>query len=141
MHELTLATNLVELACRHADEHGAERIARITIRLGVLSGIARSLYFCFKPAARGTSCEHAVLQIVEVPLTVHCGHCNATKHPRALYNFRCPSCGHPTPKVLTGREMQLVSIELAPGEADRSTALAAGRSPMTEMPGTKGAVR
>jgi hypothetical protein len=39
-----------------------------------------------------------------------CTHCNAVKTPAALYNFRCPDCGRPTPKVLTGREMQLVSI-------------------------------
>jgi hydrogenase nickel incorporation protein HypA/HybF len=42
------------------------------------------------------------------------------KTPAALYNFRCPDCGRPTPKVLTGREMQLVYIELAPGKTDES---------------------
>ena len=112
MHELTLATSLVDLACGHATAHRAQRIARITIRLGVLCGIARSLYFCFKPAARGTACEEAVLKIIEVPLRVHCQHCNETKAPTALYSFRCPDCGHPTPKVITGREMELVSIEV-----------------------------
>ena len=116
MHELTLATSLVDLACGHAAEHGARRIARITIRLGVLCGIARSLYFCFKPAARGTACEEAVLEIIEVPLRVHCHHCNGEKSPRARYNFRCPDCGHPTPEVVTGREMELVSIEIMPKE-------------------------
>jgi hydrogenase nickel incorporation protein HypA/HybF len=113
VHELTLATSLVELANSHAAQHGTRRIVRITIRLGALCGIARSLYFCFKPAARGTLCEDADLRIIEVPLRVHCDACQQIKAPRALYNFRCPDCGHPAPKVITGREMELVSIELS----------------------------
>jgi len=112
MHELTLATSLVELASSHAAQHGNRPIVRITIRLGVLCGIARSLYFCFKPAAQGTPCEDAELRIIEVPLSVNCDTCKETKLPRALYNFRCPDCGNPTPKVVTGREMELVSVEL-----------------------------
>ena len=91
---------------------------QINIRMGALSGIARALYFCFPSASRGTMCEGAILHIEEVPLTVMCAHCAAVKTPAALYNFRCPDCGRPTPKVLTGREMQLVSIELVAPRAD-----------------------
>jgi hydrogenase nickel incorporation protein HypA/HybF len=114
-----LATSLIELAGSHAAQHGKRQIVRITIRLGALCGIARSLYFCFKPAARGTSCEDAELRIIEVPLRVHCDACQQIKAPRALYNFRCPDCGRPTPKVITGREMELVSIELGDVEEGR----------------------
>jgi len=112
MHELTIATSLVELASDHAARHGGGNVARIDVRLGALCGIGRSLYFCFEPAARGTRCAGATLAIEEVPLTVFCATCDAVKTPKALYNFRCPDCGRPTPKVVTGREMQLVSIEL-----------------------------
>ncbi len=113
MHELTIASALVEQVCDHAAGAGGERVAEIRIRMGALSGIARALYFCFPAASRGTVCDGAILHIEEVPLTVMCTHCDAVKTPAALYNFRCPDCGRPTPKVLTGREMQLVSIELA----------------------------
>jgi hydrogenase nickel incorporation protein HypA/HybF len=93
--------------------------------MGVLSGVARALHFCFPSAARGTLCEGATLHIEDVPLTVFCSHCQEVKSPAALYNFRCPDCGRPTPKVLTGREMQLVSIELAPRERDATARSAA----------------
>ncbi len=132
MHELTLATSLVDLASRHAREHGADRVTRITVRLGALCGIARSLYFCFKPAARRTVCADAVLQIIEIPLSVHCSHCNETKRPRALYQFRCPDCGNPTPKVLTGREMELVSIELGASERSHGAMPSAECAPTTD---------
>jgi hydrogenase nickel incorporation protein HypA/HybF len=93
MHELTIAAALVDQVCDHAAKAGAVRVAEISIRCGTL-------------------CEGAVLRIEEVPLTVMCTHCNAVKKPASRYTFRCPDCGRPTPKVLTGREMQLVSIGL-----------------------------
>jgi hydrogenase nickel incorporation protein HypA/HybF len=114
MHEMTIASSLVELACEQAAKVGAVRVAEINIRMGVLCGIARSLYFCFGPATRGTLCEDAVLRIEEVPLTVMCTHCDQIKRPTALYSFRCPDCGRPTPKVVTGREMELQSLGLVP---------------------------
>jgi hydrogenase nickel incorporation protein HypA/HybF len=128
MHELTIASSLVELACDQAVKVGAARVAEINIRMGQLSGIARSLYFCFGAATRGTLCEGAVLRIEEVPLTVMCTHCNEVKTPTALYSFRCPDCGRPTPKVLTGREMQLLSLGLVPAD-EMPTELARKRSP------------
>jgi len=112
MHELSIARSLIELACRHAREQGANRVVRLQVRLGSASVVLRSLYTCFGPAARGTACEEAVLEIEEVPLSVYCRRCEDTRHPAGRFNFRCPSCGAPTHEVLTGREMQLVGIEL-----------------------------
>ena len=126
MHEMTIASALVEQISEHAVGVGAARVAEINIRMGVLSGIARSLYFCFPCATRGTLCEGAILRIDEVPLTVMCTHCDAVKTPAALYNFRCPDCGRPTPKVLTGREMQLISLGFVPP----------GETSVAENPGT-----
>lgn len=112
MHELSIAESLIELVSDHAEREGASRVRTINLRLGELSGFRRALHFCFEAVARGTACEGAQLAIEEVPLTVHCGHCDAVKQPRARYNFRCPTCGMPTPKVVTGREMQVISVEL-----------------------------
>lgn len=122
MHEMTVATALVEQIEDHAARVGAVRVAAVNIRMGVLSGIARSLYFCWPSATRGSLCEGAVLSIDEVALTVMCTHCDAVKTPAALYNFRCPDCGMPTPKVLTGREMQLISVGLVPPSAEHAAA-------------------
>lgn len=113
MHELSIATSLVELACDQAAQRGGARVSRVMVRIGVLQHVARSLYFCFDNVARGTACEGATLQIEEVGLTVECPGCREVKTPRGLYNFRCPDCGVPTPQVVTGRELQLVSIGLA----------------------------
>jgi hydrogenase nickel incorporation protein HypA/HybF len=120
MHELTLARSLIEMVDDYAARNGAARVRRINVRLGELSAMTRALYFCFGSAARGTTCEDAELVIDEVPLTVMCRACDAVKTPGSRYNFRCPDCGRPTPEVVTGREMQLTSIELdGPAETGR----------------------
>jgi len=126
MHELSVATSLIELASDHAARHGAARVSRIGIRVGVLQHIARSIAFCFDVAARGTPCEGARLDIEEVELTVRCPACGEVKQPRGRYNFRCPDCGAATPQVVTGRELQLVTITLPP---DAASAQQKERSP------------
>jgi hydrogenase nickel incorporation protein HypA/HybF len=140
MHELSIASALIEQVGEHAGSAGAERVAEISIRMGVLSGISRALYFCFPSASRGTICEGATLHIEEVPLTVMCTHCEAVKTPAGPYNFRCPDCGRATPKVLTGREMQLVSIALVvPDTGDVAavnTPFATSQKQSQEMPGS-----
>lgn len=80
----------------------------------------RALYFCFDTVSKGTACEGAILEVEEVPLTVHCPRCDQTKLPGGRYNFACPTCSTPTPEIITGREMQLVCIEL---ESSASTDL------------------
>ena len=112
MHELALARSLTDMVHGFAAEQGVDRVKKINVRLGALSAMTRALHFCFGSASKGTACEGAVLNIEEIPLTVHCDTCNSIKTPSGRYNFRCPDCGMPTPKVVSGREMQLVSIEL-----------------------------
>lgn len=122
MHELSIAKSLVDIACRHAREQGASRVTRLHVRLGATSVVLRSFHMCFGPATRGTICEGAVLDIEEVPLSVHCPHCVATKYPAGRFSFRCPDCGTPTNRVLTGREMQLIGIDLAGARAAEAAA-------------------
>ena len=125
MHELALARSLIEMVDEYARANGARRVTRVRIRVGVLSALVRALHVSFRAASRRTSCDGADLDIEEVPLTVYCRFCDDVKAPSGPYNFRCPVCGHATPKVVTGREMQLVSIVLA-DEAD-----AGGRVPQS----------
>lgn len=112
MHELALARSLTTLVDEYAAQQGVDRIKQLNIRLGELSAMTRALHFCFGSASQGTSCEGAILNIEDIPLTVFCDICDSVKTPNGRYSFRCPDCGMPTPTVVTGREMQLVSIEL-----------------------------
>ncbi len=112
MHELALARSLVEMVEEHALEHNSTRVKQINLRLGEMSAMTRALHFCFGAVSQGTACDGASLSIDEVPLTVYCDHCDEVKRPTGRYSFRCVDCGMPTPKIVTGKELQLVSIEL-----------------------------
>lgn len=129
MHELALARSLTEMVDEYAAQQGVDRVRQINVCLGELSAMARALHFCFGSASQGTSCEGAILNIEDIPLTVFCTSCEAVKTPSGRYNFRCPDCGLPTPTVVTGREMQLTSIELY--DAEGSSPVPAGNNRKT----------
>ena len=112
MHEITIATSLIELASEHALREGSARVTSLYVRLGAMCGIARSLYFCFGPATRGTACEGAVLHIEEVPVTIFCHRCQAACSPLTIANLCCPHCGTRSREVRSGREMELTHIEV-----------------------------
>jgi hydrogenase nickel incorporation protein HypA/HybF len=115
VHELSIAQSLIELACEAALREGADRVAKLNVRIGQLAGVvAEALQFSFEIAAEGTLCEGAALEIEEVPIAVLCPRCNDVKMLPDGYNFCCPICGSPTPEIVAGRELDLISLELAP---------------------------
>lgn len=112
VHELSIATSLVELACEKAAGLGNVRVEAVYVRLGPLAGVVRdALLFSFDVAARGTALEGARLELEEVPLTVLCPRCEAERE-LAGFPLECPACGTPTPRVLRGRELELTSLEV-----------------------------
>lgn len=114
MHELSIAQSLIELASDVAEREGAECVTRLSVRIGVLSGIVKEcLLFSFELAAEGTPCAGAEVVVETVGLTALCQVCDVPQPLANLYSLRCPVCGSPTPEILTGRELDLVSVEVA----------------------------
>ncbi len=113
MHELSIAQSLIQQANACASEHGAARVLRLNLRIGRLSGVTqRALLFCFALAAEETLCAGAELAIEEVPIRAMCPQCNESKVIGESYRFICPDCHSPTAQLLTGQELELVSIEI-----------------------------
>ena len=49
MHELGIATQIVDVVTRVKEENSADRVGLITVEIGLLSGVERSsLEFCFE---------------------------------------------------------------------------------------------
>ena len=114
MHELSIAQSMIDVACEAATREGCNHVRKLRARIGLLSGVAtRALQFSFDLAAEGTACEGAVLEIEDVPVTVMCPRCNGAQELQVVYAFCCPVCGTPTPQILTGRELEVVCVELA----------------------------
>lgn len=113
MHELSIAQSLIDEASQAAAREGYSAVSKINVRVGSFCGVnVRALRFAFEVAAESTPCFGAVLLIEEIELTVECPRCNEVKELHSCFVFICPTCGSPTPKIVTGRELELVSIEI-----------------------------
>jgi hydrogenase nickel incorporation protein HypA/HybF len=121
VHEMSIAQSMIDAACEVADREGANHVLKLRARVGLLSGVAKTaLQFSFELAAEGTTCEGAVLDIEDVPVTVMCPSCQQAQVLHTLSYFICPQCGTPTPEILTGQELELAWVELAEDDTTRS---------------------
>ena len=129
MHELSIATSLVQLVIETVEEAGeVQPVEAVQIRVGDLSGVVvEALEFCWEIAARDTVCHEARLEIERVPAVVSCPTCGRESELESPHRFRCGHCGGPTGEVVRGRELDLVALEIAdvpqpgPEEAHHST--------------------
>jgi hydrogenase nickel incorporation protein HypA/HybF len=115
MHELSIATALVSAAADAADRESVPvTIIAVSIRIGDLSGIVpEALEFAWPFATEGTRCEGAELRVDRIPGRVRCAACDTETELASPPRFRCGRCGEPAPDITAGRELELVSLELA----------------------------
>ena len=113
VHELSIASRVVELVAEQVRAAGAARAVAITLRIGALSCVHEdALRFSFDLVREGTPAAGAELRIVMVPVTIWCGACGCEVALPGIQRFACPVCGTPSGDIRAGRELDLESIEL-----------------------------
>ena len=113
MHELSLATNVVEIVSEHLRQAGGGRVAAVTLRLGQLSCVHKdALEYSFALVCEGTPLAGAELRIVMVPVVIFCPACGKEVELPSLQRFACPVCGTRTADIRQGRELDIESVEL-----------------------------
>lgn len=115
MHELSICQGIMQVASAALDplSRPFPRICRITVRIGRLTAVVpESLRYHFDLLAPGTVLEGATLVIEEVPVRGHCADCT-TRFTIDALSFTCPGCGSGFVELLSGRELQVVSLETA----------------------------
>lgn len=126
MHELSIAMQIVDrvAAALPADERAP--VVAVDVRVGVLSGVVpEALNFVWDMAAADSVVAGADLRIEVVPAVVWCPRCVAEVQVEGG-TMVCPVCGAPTPRVVRGRELEILSMELGD---DRSEPAADGGGP------------
>lgn len=112
MHEVGLMANALSTACDEAERADARYIRRIVLRVGTASGVVpEALRFAFEALAPGTLAEDADFVVEEVPTQCQCHDCGMSYEPEDI-PFLCPCCGSPHAELSSGRELELVSIEV-----------------------------
>ncbi|MBW2366571.1 MAG: hydrogenase maturation nickel metallochaperone HypA [Deltaproteobacteria bacterium] len=113
MHEMGIAMQIIKIAeaAIPADLENP-RIARINLRIGKLSAVVpESLRFCMEFAGKDTVLEDAELVIEEIPVVAQCHKCD-NQWTITGPVFTCQKCQSGDIEVLSGRELDVESIEL-----------------------------
>ncbi|WLT40180.1 hydrogenase maturation nickel metallochaperone HypA [Synechocystis sp. B12] len=113
MHEVSLMEQTLAIAIAQAEDHGASKIHRLTLRVGQQSGVvADALRFAFEVVRQNTMAAEARLEIEEIPVTCRCQHCHENFQPED-WIYRCPHCDQISQTVMDGKQLELASLELS----------------------------
>ncbi len=113
MHELSIMQHALHLALTQAQEARATRVHVIRLRVGALSGVVPdALEFAFETLSLGTPAEGAQLAIEHVPARFWCATC-AREFEAEDMIAECPDCGSLSADLRGGRELELMSLEIA----------------------------
>ena len=114
MHELSIAISMIDQIVEESANRGGLDVEVVHMRLGVFAGVDKNaLLFAYSLACEGTPLEGSRLVIDTVPLLVYCPACKQERTPPSIYQICCPDCFTPTPEILTGREIEVASLEVA----------------------------
>jgi len=112
VHELSLVASVFEVLEEKAREHGAARVTKVVLDVGIMSGAVPDLLeSAFEAYKRGTLAAGARLEIVVVPVKVRCPDCGG-KAVREDADFSCAGCGSRRVEIVEGRELVIEKIEL-----------------------------
>ncbi len=114
MHEMGIAQKIVEIALESIPEDAENpKIEKMNLRIGKFASVVEdSLRFCFGIIVKDTPLEDTKLVIENVPVLVHCNQCNFEWEVDDPI-FKCPECKGTDLDMLSGREIDIESIELA----------------------------
>jgi hydrogenase nickel incorporation protein HypA/HybF len=113
MHELGIAQNILEIVQQSVPENLAKSVRQIRIRVGQLSGIVPdSLDFCFNAIINDTDMQQAKLAIEQIPTLSQCKKC-AHRFEIEDWIFSCPVCQSVNIELISGKELEIVDIQLA----------------------------
>lgn len=118
MHELSIASSVVDRALTAASEHGADEIEELTVDVGKATHVnPDQLAFCLEAAIEPTIAADAEVTIETVTPLARCD-CGWSGEPDSLDvavsyapDVTCPSC-EARLELEQGRECRLASIEI-----------------------------
>jgi len=114
LHEMGIALQIVEIATASIpDDIENAQIERVNLKVGKLAAIVPdSLRFCFDIVAKDTPLKGAKLVIKEIDVVARCNDCK-TNWTITEPVFSCKNCNSSSIEILSGRELDIDSIEIA----------------------------
>ena len=120
MHELSIASGLVEKLLDFAEKNPDKRIVEVRLAVGELSHIEHEqMRFCYEAITTETQLEGSILEIEKIDAMVKCPHCSYRGRPKywdgalsgiPVATLACPSCGKAA-DATDGHECAIRSIQ------------------------------
>jgi len=114
MHELSIAISMIDQIIEESESRGGLVVEVVHLKLGVFSGVDKdALLFSYELVCDGTPLQGSRLQIETIPLVIYCAACQANRVPPSLYQICCPECQTPGQQIVSGKEIEVASLEVA----------------------------
>lgn len=112
MHELSIVESFLKVAIDHAEKAEAEKIVRINIVVGELSGVVEdSVDFYFNFLSKNSIASEAEINFTQIKTLLRCRNCGEQFYPERD-SYQCPKCDDPQVDIIAGRELYVDSIEV-----------------------------
>ena len=114
MHEMGIALQIVEVAQSSIPEEMKQsRVEKINLKIGRLAAVVpESLNLCMEVVTKDTPLEGAAIHIEEVPVIAKCRKCNHQWEVASAV-YICPECKSIELDIISGNELNVVSIDIA----------------------------
>lgn len=122
MHEYSIVQGVLDAVIPAAVDAGATRVTKVRLKVGEMTEVVRdSLDFMWDLCCedRGAITSGAALEVEMVmprSACLQCGH--EFEHDR--FHLHCPSCGSASTMLLSGRELEIASMDVDIPDADES---------------------
>jgi hydrogenase nickel incorporation protein HypA/HybF len=103
MHELSIASTLVESVLEFAHSPPPKKVLKVLLQIGEFTCVEPDqLRFCYSAVTKETAIEDSTLEIELVPAEVACPHCGYAGPPKywedalaaaPVATLQCPTCG------------------------------------------------
>jgi hydrogenase nickel incorporation protein HypA/HybF len=114
MHELSIAISMIDQIIEESQSRGGLEVEVVHLKLGVFSGVDKdALLFSYELVCEGTPLQGSRLLIETVPLVIYCEGCQKERTPPSVYQICCPECQMPGQTIVSGREIEVSSLEVA----------------------------
>jgi len=114
MHEMSIAVSICRIVREKLERmYGVYYpVKKVRVLVGKMSTVVPSaLEFCFEALSAGTIFENAEIEIVEIPLKVHCKDCNQDMILDEPFFF-CRKCDSFDLELISGKELNVDTFEI-----------------------------
>lgn len=115
MHELPFAKSIFKSVLAKAEANDAQKVNLVAIEVGVLRDFVPEIVQKYwKYVTKGSIAEDSLIEMREIPATVECRDCRNIYQidVNDLIHTHCPKCNCQTGRMLTGRELKIIGIEI-----------------------------